>query len=352
MSRVSPRLIPAALLTTAVLAGGAPGVAGAGDAPDAPRARSFELTYESVVRDLPAGAARVEVWVPYPASDANQKVEVAAVSAPYPTEVRREPLLGNGMLHLVAEHPDRSQIALAMTVRVTRAEWVSRPFGAAQAHWQGQLQPAVAHWLRPDRLVPDDERIRTLARSVTAGRSTDLEKARAIYDYVVATMSYDKQGTGWGRGDIYWACDAKRGNCTDFHALFTGLARAVGIPAKFEIGFPIPPERGAGKIGGYHCWSEFYLSGHGWVPVDASEARKHPEKKEYFFGALDEDRVQFSAGRDLVLAPPQQGAPLNYFVYPYVEVDGKPHQAVELTFAYRDLPAAPATTAAAGTKSR
>jgi transglutaminase-like putative cysteine protease len=120
----------------------------------------------------------------------------------------------------------------------------------------------------------------------------------------------------------------------------------VGIPAKFEIGFSIPPGRGEGKIGGYHCWSEFYLAGRGWVPVDASEARKHPEKTDYFFGALDEDRVQFSAGRDLVLEPPQQGAPLNYFVYPYVEVDGKPHQAIELTFAHRDLPATPGAAAA------
>jgi transglutaminase-like putative cysteine protease len=317
---------------------------------DAPRTRSFALTYKAVVRELPAGAARVEIWLPYPASDANQKVEVGEISAPYPTEVRQEPELGNGILHLAAEHPNRTEIAVAMTVRITRSEWVRRAYGTAQAHWQGQLEPAVAHWLRADRLVPNDERIRTLAQSVTEGKRTDLEKARAIYDYVVATMSYDKQGSGWGNGDIYWACDAKRGNCTDFHALFTGLTRAVGIPAKFEIGFPIPPERGEGKIGGYHCWSQFYLAGYGWVPVDASEARKHPEKKEYFFGALDEDRVKFSEGRDLVLAPPQQGAPLNYFVYPYVEVDGKPHKPVELSFGYRDLPAAAGAVAAGASR--
>ena len=58
-------------------------------------------------------------------------------------------------------------------------------------------------------------------------------------------------------------------------------------------------------MAGYHCWSQFYLDGYGWVPVDASEAWKHQEKKDYFFGALDEDRVKFSEGRDLVLAPPQ-----------------------------------------------
>jgi transglutaminase-like putative cysteine protease len=338
VARVCSTLVAAAMVLAGTLL-----VAG-----DSPKTRAFELSYRAVVRELPAGAGKVEIWLPYPRSDESQQVEVTEVSSPYPTEVRRESKLGNGILHLAAEHPDRAEIAVVMKVAVQRSERVRRAFGAARVHWQGQLEPAVAHWLRPDRLVPLDERVRGLAQSVTAGRKTDLEKARAIYDYVVATMSYDKQGTGWGNGDIYWACDAKRGNCTDFHALFTGLARAVGIPAKFEIGFPIPPERGEGKIAGYHCWSEFYLDGYGWVPVDASEARKHPEKKEYFFGALDEDRVQFSQGRDLVLEPPQQGTPLNYFVYPYVEVDGKPHSKVELTFAYRDRPAAGEAAATRG----
>jgi hypothetical protein len=110
--------------------------------------------------------------------------------------------------------------------------------------------------MKPDRLVPLDDTIRKLALQVTEGKKTDLEKARAIYDYVEKTMAYDKSGTGWGNGDIYWACDAKRGNCTDFHALFIGLNRAVGIPAKFEIGFPIPGDRGQGEIGGYHCWAD------------------------------------------------------------------------------------------------
>jgi transglutaminase-like putative cysteine protease len=200
----------------------------------------------------------------------------------------------------------------------------------------------VARWLEPDRLVPLDGRIHRLAAEVTAGRRTDAEKARAIYDYVVDTMSYDKSGTGWGNGDVYWACDRRRGNCTDFHALFTGLARAAGIPAKFAIGLPIPPERGAGRVAGYHCWSEFWLDGYGWVPVDASEARKHPEKREYFFGAHDPDRVQLTEGRDLVLRPAQHGPPLNFFVYPYVEVDGEPFAGVEQELSYRDLPAADA----------
>jgi len=311
-------------------------------AADAPRSRDFEITYSARIGELPARAHRVEVWLPYPASDGSQEVTVEGVSAPSSYEVVKEPRFGNSILHLSVTDPRERELAVEMKVRVRRREYIRRDFAAA-AQTSAAVQAtaaaaaaATSAWLRPDRLVPLDDRIRKLAEEVTQGRRGDLDKARAIYDYVVATMSYDKTGTGWGNGDIYWACDAKRGNCTDFHALFIGLARAVGIPAKFEIGLPLPEARGRGEIGGYHCWAEFYLAGYGWVPVDASEARKNPGKRSYFFGALDENRVQLSVGRDLVLAPRQAGAPLNYFIYPYVEVDGQPFGKVAKAFRYED----------------
>jgi transglutaminase-like putative cysteine protease len=303
------------------------------------RVREFDFIYKASIEKLPPTAHRVEVWVPYPVSDEHQDVKVTGVSTPYPHEVLQEPRFGNSSLHFAVTDPKVGEIAVEMKVHVRRKEYLHNDFAryspAAKAALPA-LPADVERWLKPDRLVPLDERIRKLAHQVTAGKQSDLDKARAIYDYVVANMAYDKSGTGWGNGDIYWACDAKRGNCTDFHALFIGLSRAEGIPARFSIGFPVPVERGQGEIGGYHCWAEFYLRGFGWVPVDASEARKHPEKKDYFFGAHDENRVQLSTGRDLALSPPQAGAPLNYFVYPYVEVDGKAHATVEKTFRYQD----------------
>jgi hypothetical protein len=75
----------------------------------------------------------------------------------------------------------------------------------------------------------------------------------------------------------------------------------------------------------------------GWVPVDASEAAKDPKRRDYFFGAHDENRVECARGRDLTLNPKQKGAALNYFIYPYAEVDGKPLTGVDKTFNYRDL---------------
>src|SRR5579862_2415731 len=117
----------------------------------------------------------------------------------------------------------------------------------------------------------------------TAGITDPLQKARKIYEYVISTMHYDHDGTGWGRGDAVWACDSKHGNCTDLHSVFIGMARAAGIPARFEIGFPVPEGQTNAAISGYHCWAEFYLNGLGWIPLDASEAWKNPAKHDYFF---------------------------------------------------------------------
>jgi len=110
------------------------------------------------------------------------------------------------------------------------------------------------------------------------------------------------------------------------------MARSQGIPARFEIGFPLPSDKQSSEIAGYHCWAEFFNPQNGWIPVDISEAWKHPEKKDYFFGAYDTNRVQLSVGRDLKLNPEQQGDPLNYFIYPYVEVTGKQYANVSFAF--------------------
>jgi transglutaminase-like putative cysteine protease len=70
-------------------------------------------------------------------------------------------------------------------------------------------------------------------------------------------------------------------------------------------------------------WADFYLDGAGWIPVDASEAWKHPERRDYYFGHHDADRVALSTGRDIRF-PGMNGPPINFFVYPYAEKNGKP----------------------------
>ena len=316
-------------------------------AADAPRVRSLSLEYTARVKNIPAGTQHLDLWLPVPHSDAYQQIANLEVhsSHPYQTSVDG---LGNRILHVAIDHPQAGSVEVRLDFGATRREHRQPLLRASDA----AAPPAeeTARWLKPDRLVPLDNQIRSWAQEVVdaAHAKTDLEKARAIYNHVVSTVKYDKSGKGWGRGDIYYACENRRGNCTDFHAIFIGYARAVGIPARFAIGFPLPAERGAGQIAGYHCWAEFYAQGIGWVPVDASEAAKDPARREYFFGAHDENRVEFSRGRDLILQPAQAGEPLNYFVYPYAEADGKPFTDVEHVVTYRDVPPALSASGASG----
>ena len=334
MARRTLLTITVASLAAAALAGPAPEL----------EERTFTFTYKAVVEELPAGAAAADVWLPYPQSDANQTIHSVTISAPGPVTVAREPRHGNEVLHYRAASP-KGPIEIVMTVVATRRE---------NAGHATELAPAeAAEYLKAEPLVPLDGPVGALAKETTAGLSTDAEKARAIYEKVTNLLKYDKSGTGWGRGDAIWACDAKRGNCTDFHALIIGMARSQGIPARFAMGVPLPEKRGEGEVPGYHCWAELYVKGRGWVPIDSSEAAKalaagDVAKKDYFYGHHDENRLEFSRGRHLVLEPRQQGEPLNYFVYPYVEVDGKPWTAVKRTFAYADRAAPAAGKAAAG----
>lgn len=301
------------------------------------KSRSFEFVYRAAINEVPVGTRRLNVWLPYPTMDANQEISDLQISSPSQVTVYTEPRFGNTILFTSIENPKAVPLVIEMKFKVMRAENLRRDFAKALAHSTGPLDPQLEMYLKPDKLVPIDGQIAKWAQEVTRGKKTDLKKAKAVYDYAVATLKYDKNGQGWGRGDIYYACDAKRGNCTDFHAVFIGFCRALGIPARFAIGFPLPEKRGEGEIGGYHCWAEFYLTGYGWVPVDASEAWKQPEKRDYFFGGHDENRVQFTMGRDIILRPRQQGDPLNYFIYPYAEADGKPINTIERKFRFRDL---------------
>jgi len=300
------------------------------------RERTFELQYEAALT-IPAGADRFQFWMPVAHADAFQEIELLEVEAPvrYSMETGAN---SNQILYIGKAPGGADRMPVKLRFRVTRRERIV-PTIASGGGSASLTEQERSRYLQSERLVPLDDTIHKWAREVVdAGHAnTDLEKARAIYNHVVATVKYDKSGKGWGRGDIYYACENRRGNCTDFHAIFIGYARAVGVPARFTIGFPVPAQRGQGRIAGYHCWAEFFAQGIGWVPVDASEASKDPSRREYFFGALDENRVEFSRGRDLVLNPPQQGEPLNYFIFPYAEIDGKPQAGIETVVSYHDL---------------
>ena len=297
--------------------------------------RHFTFHYAFTVKNLPAGK-KVRVWIPAAQSDRFQEVKIVSTKSDLPLKKTRESKYGNEIYFAETTSTSQPELHFAVEYEVVRHERTalnSSPLFKTIALSSKERQED----LQPDTLVPVTGLPADLAGKVTQGKTQPLDKARAIYDYVFTTMRYDKTGTGWGRGDVLYACDAKKGNCTDFHSLFIAMARSQGIPARFEIGFPLPSDKHSAEIAGYHCWSDFYIDGRGWIPVDISEAWKHPERRDYFFGSHDVNRVQFSMGRDLRLNPAQDGKPLNYFVYPYVEVDGREYPNVSLAFSFEDV---------------
>lgn len=295
--------------------------------------RTVDVTYRLAIRDIPAGAKQITAWVPVPPSNTKQRLESFYVegNSPYTTLV--EPEYGNRFIRFDlsdANQGNDSALAIAVTFRVNRTSY--RPLDVSK-NAETAPQASLARYLAPDRLVPIDGKLAEEAKRIAGGVKGVLTQARYLYDHIVQSVSYDKSGVGWGRGDANYACDVRKGNCTDFHSLFIGEARSLGIPARFIMGLSLPEGKSEGDIPGYHCWAEFYVKDKGWIPVDASEASKFPEKKEFFFGSLDENRVEFAIGRDIRF-PGASADPLNYIIYPHVEVDGQSHKKVKTSLSF------------------
>lgn len=312
---------------------------GGSAAPDfSPDERRFEFIYEASVTDIPEDAGVVDFWAPVARDLEGQSVELDESSVPEGARIRADETYGNRMLHIrwTAPFPEAMKIALRYDVR--REEVVVEDARQLAATSAPEIDAVLRRHLGPTQMVPLEGKLASIAEDLELQHDRPMQTGRQAYDYVVDLMTYGKDTPGWGRGDVLWACDSRTGNCSDFHSVFTGLTRTREIPSYFEIGFPLPPGETEGEIGGYHCWAWFHGGKEaGWVPVDASEADKHPEMFDYYFGALTAHRVAFSQGRDLTLVPAQQGPPLNFFIYPYVEIDGVPGGTVEKRFAFRDL---------------
>ncbi len=297
--------------------------------------RTFEFAYIVEVNNMPPDAENVSVLIPVPQTDNHQIISDIEIDIPFPYVYLIDSEYGNKIIRIDLDRESAGESFEAkMTFLANRKNYSALDGSSREIDKPSEL---MRHrFLSPDILIPLDGVILEEKEKIVKEGMTDLEKARAIYDDIVSSMTYDKSGVGWGRGDAIYACDARTGNCTDFHSLFIGMARASGIPARFVIGFPLPEDRQEGEIAGYHCWAEFYTDELGWVPVDASEASNNPEKTEFFFGSLDENRVAFTIGRDITLKIKGLSDPLNYLIYPVVLVDGKRHDEVQKYFSFAD----------------
>lgn len=292
--------------------------------------RAFEFKYGAIVEGLPKGAS-IRVWFPIPESNVQQKVTRVSADTPAPLQLNRDATYNNMIGYFERKPENGDDVEFEMTYDVVRFEAGIDDSAKQLTVDQKKL------FLSANSRVPIAGKPQKLIQGLNLPAGA-LDIGKTLYDVVDEHVTYDKSKPGYGDGDVMWVCDSKTGNCTDFHSLFISLARNRALPARFEIGFPIPSDKKAGPVGGYHCWAWFHIDGAGWAPVDISEADKHPEMKDYYFGKLTTDRVAFSTGRDIVLVPNSSAGPRNYFVYPHVEVDGKlwPQEKIQLKFSFRD----------------
>jgi transglutaminase-like putative cysteine protease len=297
--------------------------------------RAFLFTYAGTIKDLKPGQ-QASVWLPVAVSGPEQEVFIYSSNLPARGAQHTEKQYGNTMLHFQAAADKNGEIWFELVYSVKRTE-VTTDF-AANLVLKPAASESLTRFLEPDAKVPITGKPLELLKDRKVP-TDQFAAAKVFYDVVNNHMKYSKEGKGWGQGDAVWACDSKFGNCSDFHSLFISMARGNKIPSKFEMGFPIPVKRGEGAVGGYHCWAWFLPDNKGWIPVDISEANRNPELKDYYFGNLTADRVRFTTGRDINLEPRQKGPPLNFFIYPYAEVDGVPYPQEKITrrFAYQDV---------------
>ena len=292
-----------------------------------PERREFEFSYIGKIPEIPAGAKELRLWVPLGTTRDGQKVVSRAIETELPYTIEKDPVFGNDLLYFSLQTPLPPRIDVKVNYHVV----------TDQKEFQSRKENAVLEkYLQPTSLVIINEEIRRRSRLAIEGKEQLFEKARGLYEYVLTHMKYDKTISGWGKGDSLRACQVGAGNCTDFHSLFISLALAAEIPSRFKIGVTIP-DQGEGEIPGYHCWAEFYQQEEGWRPIDASEAWKHPEKKEAYFGHFDPNKFMLSVGRDIELVPKQKGGPVNILFYPYIEVDGEPQNGSKVSLYYKNI---------------
>jgi transglutaminase-like putative cysteine protease len=332
----------------------APLVAGLQSAPA--RRRTFEITTRV---DLPATDRRAMVWVPLP----------LAISRPVPYQApSTHSSAGNG----VVSQPRHTEGDFA-TVAVS--EW---PAGGASPWFQVTYRVTTTdhrvtlndsklvrppsnldHYLKPTALIPTDGIVRETALAITRPHGTQLTRARAIYDWIVEHTVRDPEVKGCGTGDIRWMLETKNlsGKCADLNALFVGLARAIGMPARDLYGLRVAPSeqfpslgRGGGDVTtAQHCRAKVWVTNIGWIPVDPADVRKvileekpgSPIDDPYIarvrntlFGSWEMNWVAYNDAHDVVL-PGSKGKPLPFLMYPQAEIDGVRRDSLDpATFKY------------------
>jgi len=306
--------------------------------------RTFEVTTRVEVLQ-PSGTTRV--WLPAPLTKDTtfQKTignTIHCENGTAKTVVNKADALGI----VVAEFPPGAKPIVEVTSRVATRDWSvdrSAP-GKPPKTSAAELQ----YYLRATHLLPTDGIVKQTAAEITKAFPKDTDKARAIYDWIVDNTYRNPKTRGCGLGDIRFLLESKDlgGKCADLNALYVGLARAAGLPARDMYGIRLAKsELGYKSLGAsseivskaQHCRAEVYLHEYGWVPVDPADVRKvmleeppgnRPADDEMvkkararLFGSWEMNWMAYNSAHDVAL-PGSNGKPLGFLMYPQAETAG------------------------------
>ena len=324
-------------------AAAAAGVFPSARASSPPAWRMFEVTTR-VDMSLPEGRSRV--WLPLPLTldnDWHKTFDTSWSGNATSAEVARDGKYGVAMLH--AEWPARetSPVIEVKSRFATRDRAVdfSRPRAGAAVLAAADR----AFYTAPTELIPTDGIVRKTALEAVKGAKTDVEKARGIYEWIVDNTFRDPKTRGCGTGDIRTMLETGTlgGKCADLNALFVGLARSLGVPARDVYGIRVAASAYGYKSLGVaspaiskaqHCRAEFFADGFGWVPVDPADVRKvvleePPGKlavndpkvtaaRKRLFGSWEMNWLAYNMGADIAL-PNSEGKKIAFLMYPQGE---------------------------------
>ena len=279
----------------------------------------------------PDDSKDVRVWLPYPTSDSVQDISNVRIKGNFSQSgIYREKETGNLALYAEWTTPIKDR-AITLTFDATGRELIRKDFPAVEPAIPVEIQ----EYLKSTRFIPTDGKVREIALSITNDKQKISEKARAVYQWVVENTVRDPDVKGCGTGEVEKVLAQRGGKCADISSVFVSIARAAGVPAREVFGLRLGKKDEEDMTSGHHCWSEFYVPGYGWVPADAADVRKimlvdkldlkgAQDKIGYYFGGVEQYRIALArGGRGYYLSPRQNDGPLNYFMYPYAEINGK-----------------------------
>ena len=314
-------------------------------------------TFETVTRvDVTDAFGVARAWVPLPLeADTNWQKTIGSSWSGNATQAQVMHDGKYGISLLYTEWPARE----ASPVIEVTSRFMTRDRAVDFSRPDTSLELSAADrkfFTAPTELIPTDGIVRKTALAITRGAKSDVDKARAIYEWVVDNTFRDPNTRGCGVGDVKSLLESGNlgGKCADLNALYVGLARSVGVPARDAYGIRVASSKYGYKSLGtgspnitkaQHCRAEFFARGYGWVPVDPADVRKVvleeppgnlPVKDEKviaarkrLFGSWEMNWLAYNMGHDVKLPHANKAPKLPFLMYINAEADGELRDQLE-----------------------